>query len=75
MTGGTVAVVGDMGSAVGAAWARQGDRVVTDLTGRSEHGRRLAATPFAAQTRASLPAERSLEEALAVFVAAPDPAQ
>jgi len=41
----TMAVVGvgDMGSAVGAVLVRHGYRVVTDLTGRSAHSRRLAA--------------------------------
>jgi 3-hydroxyisobutyrate dehydrogenase-like beta-hydroxyacid dehydrogenase len=40
----TIAIVGtgDMGSAVGAAFVRQGYRVVTDLTGRSTHSRGLA---------------------------------
>jgi 3-hydroxyisobutyrate dehydrogenase-like beta-hydroxyacid dehydrogenase len=41
----TVAILGsgDMGSAVGAAFARAGFRVVTDLSGRSAHSRGLAA--------------------------------
>ena len=41
----TIAVVGvgDMGSAVGAAFAGHGYRVVTDLGGRSTHSRKLAA--------------------------------
>jgi 3-hydroxyisobutyrate dehydrogenase-like beta-hydroxyacid dehydrogenase len=41
----TIAVVatGEMGSAVGAALARRGYRVITDLTGRSDPSRRLAA--------------------------------
>lgn len=41
----TIAVVGqgDMGSAVSAALARAGFRVVTDLSGRSAHTRQLAA--------------------------------
>jgi 3-hydroxyisobutyrate dehydrogenase-like beta-hydroxyacid dehydrogenase len=41
----TIAVVGtgDMGSAVGAACLRQGYRVITDLTGRTEASRQLAA--------------------------------
>ena len=41
----TIAVVatGEMGSAVGAALARRGHRVVTDLTGRSDASRALAA--------------------------------
>jgi len=40
----TIAIigVGDMGSAVGAAFARQGYRIVTDLSGRSAHSRKLA---------------------------------
>lgn len=41
----TVAIMGtgEMGSAVGAAVARRGYRLVTDLTGRSPHSRNLAA--------------------------------
>jgi predicted dinucleotide-binding enzyme len=56
----TVAILGsgDMGSAVGGAFARAGFRVVTDLSRRS------------AGTRATLPRERSLDAALAVFSAA-----
>lgn len=33
---------GDMGGAVGAMLARQGQRIVTDLSGRSDHSRELA---------------------------------
>jgi len=59
MTRRTIAVVGtgDMGSAVGAALVRAGNRVVTDLTGRSAHSRELA-------TRAGLTNLGSLEAVL-----------
>jgi 3-hydroxyisobutyrate dehydrogenase-like beta-hydroxyacid dehydrogenase len=72
MTTRTVAVVGtgDMGSAVGAALARAGYRVVTDLTGRSAHSRELA-------VRANLTDLGSLDAVLAeaeVFLSIVPPA-